>query len=216
MVNWAGMFAGVQAVVRSAEGTADGIQRTCAFAAQHPDEYDEPDYWARVASSTFPFDTLIGWIHEGLLALEPLDGEVRSLLLLDCGDCPDGLWLGECRTPSVSDYAGFERYVKANVVVEGEDFAQAHIKDVKVLTHHLVTELNDPILSYPLFDKQWHGTNGYLLWLAAASLALSQPLRDANFCRQILHNRERLLIMSGFEEIFFDLGTVTPDGLSLE
>jgi hypothetical protein len=213
MIDWEGMFASVQEIVRTAEDTADGIQRTCAFAAQYRDEYDEPEFWERVTATKFPFDTLETWIQDGLNLLD--SPESQSLLVLDCGDCPDGLWLGNSLTPSAERFREFEQFAKSNVVVAGEDFARAGIKDVQILTNHLVIELNHPILSYLLFDRQWHGTNGYLLWLAVASLALCHPLRDPNFCRQILSVRESLLLMSGYEEIFFYLGTVTADGLSL-
>ncbi len=213
MIDWEGMFAGARDMVRAAEGLEDGIRQLYAFAARNPAVYDEPKFWERVASAQFPFDTLDTWVREGLIALDSAQGQ--AILVLDCGDCPDIFRLEACLVPSTAAYEDFGQYAKSNVVVAGEDFARASIKEVRVLTQHHVTELNHPILSYPLYDKGWHGANGYLLWLGVASLALCQPLRDAAVCRSILGQRDKMLVMSGYEEIFFTLGSVSTRGLSI-
>jgi hypothetical protein len=41
-------------------------------------------------------------------------------------------------------------------------------------------------------------------------------LRDREYCRSLLKECKRLYLLVGFEEIFFYLGTVTPDGLLFE
>lgn len=204
------LFADTQTVLRSAESWEDGLKRACQIASEHPAVYDDLEFWERAAAASFPFDTLVEWSRS---ALESLDmGIPQVMLVLDCGDAPDGFWLGECQIASAEYYADFEAYANSNIVVDGGEFERANIRIIRVLTHHLVSELDHPILSFPKFD--WHGINGEFLWLSMASLAVCQPLRDPQFCTGILGSRSHIVIMGGFEEVFCHLGTVTAAGLA--
>jgi hypothetical protein len=47
-----------------------------------------------------------------------------------------------------------------------------------------------------------------------ATFALCETLRDATFCKRILQGRKKMMLMSGFEEIFFYVGVVSNEGLN--
>ena len=62
----------------------------------------------------------------------------------------------------------------------------------------------------------YHGDNGYFLWLVFGSFALLAPLKHASFRERVLRGRDRLYLLAGFEEIFTCLATVTREGLRYE
>jgi hypothetical protein len=200
--DWDSMFKGVQSIAQSSASISDGLRQLIAFAAAHSAQYDEPDYWQRVVS----------WAVEGLEKLEPFEG--WSLILLDCGDCPDTFYLAESRFANAID--DFFYVANSKVVVSADEFPPMAFDQRRDLAMHGVGELNHSLLSYRLFDNHWHGANGELLWLGLASLALCQPLHYAQFCRHMLKGRKQIWLMSGFEEIFFYLGKVTEAGLSFD
>ncbi len=88
---------------------------------------------------------------------------------------------------------------------------------LSTLVSHNVQCLGDAMLTWNVPGTEgYYGNNGYLLWLAFASLALLAPLCDLAYCKRILGGRQRLYLLSGFEEIFFHLATVTPVGLTFK
>jgi hypothetical protein len=210
--DWELMFKGAQSIAQSSVSISDGLRQLMVFAAAHSAQYDEPDYWKRIESGEFPSDTLVSWAADGLEKLEPFEG--WSLVMLDAGDCPDTFYLAESRFAHVMD--DFFHHANSKVVVSADEFPPMAFDQRHDLAMHGLDELNHPILSYHLFDKHWHGANGELLWLGLVTLALCQPLRDTQFCRRILQGRKQILLMSGFEEIFFYLGKVTGAGLTFD
>jgi hypothetical protein len=209
------MFEGVQKIVWSSLNPIDGQHKVLTFAAQHTAEYDETDYWQAAATTALPFDILLSWAKEGLEKVEPYSAV--SVILLDCGDCPDIFRLTEIRLSPVFDYHKLISLVKADVVRYAEALTEI-FKDTggeTVLVYHYVRELNHPSLSYQS-GAGFHGSNGYLLWLSAASLALRESLRDEQQCQRVLAGRKSIIVLTGFEEIFFYMGTISTSGLHFD
>jgi hypothetical protein len=80
-----------------------------------------------------------------------------------------------------------------------------------------VSILFDDVLSLlPLGEPPWNGEDGFFLWHVIASLALVEPLRDANYRARLLQGCKRVYLLSGFGSLFEYLATVTPDGIQCE
>ncbi|MBW3623152.1 MAG: hypothetical protein KY468_07040 [Armatimonadetes bacterium] len=227
MPEWKLMFGGVQALTRSMPSMEEGIRQTVAFAREYPEEFDDPKFWDRVEDHIhrLPYDTVSAWAHEGLEALEPAEG--WEVLFLDLGDAPETFFLygkdfASFDEPSLRDlilsltvveYTHFEDHLLSR----GADPDQTLYRRPPVeRVYHNVYELGDRLLSWNEGSMDYNGSNGYLLWLAFGSFALLEPLREQEYCRRILKNRNKLYLLSGFEQIFFYLGTVTPEGLRFE
>lgn len=214
MTNWNMMFEGVQKIIWSSTSMQAGIEKVIAFAKQHPQEYSDPQFWERVSSSQFPIEIIRQWAYEGFQNLQPCSD--WTLIRLDAGDGPDIFRMIEVQpAPHLEDDV-LGDFIKGSVVREAGEFPEIGLASHTeyILSDHNVDELSDPVLNWkqsrPPYD--YHGNNGYLLWLTIASLALCLPLQDQAYCINILKGRPRLLLMSGFEEIFFWAGEITQEG----
>lgn len=219
MDDWEFMFAAVQKIVQSASSPEDGLQQLLAFAAQNPDQYDEPDYWKTVASTKIPFDTLKSWATAGLEQLAASSG--WSLLILDCGDCPDLFGLCNLQLADEAEFEQFHRVARTEALRHFEAYPRPGLfynqTGDLILADHNVAELEYPLLDWNTDrsgDADWHGKNGEMLWLTVANLALCDVLRDAKFCQSILKGRQKILVISGYEEIFFYVGIISEAGFN--
>lgn len=241
MSNWEMMFRGVQQVTRSAKSVEEGIRQIITYARKNKGEYGEPEHWRRLdqLETEYPIHQVTEWAKEGLTALPKTNG--WEFILLDLGDAPDTFhlyrityysnaqnslqWIGHDGSFNQDD---LRHLLSANSVIEfgmlddcfDADPTQDSLDntfDIETLSSHTVEELNNEVFSWNKNGSlNWHGSSGELAWLAFGSLALIEPLRNLDFCRRILDGRSRLYLLSGFEEIFFHLATVTPDGLTFD
>ncbi|MGA9768763.1 MAG: hypothetical protein WBV94_06975 [Blastocatellia bacterium] len=228
MTDWLKMFQGVQTIARSAKTIAEGLNLTVTFARNDVNEYDDPEYWSRVerCSSQFPSNAVVSWAREGLEKLDPAEG--WGFLILELGDCPDTFRLYKLECESLFAEDKLRSLILSASAVEFGDFAgcfdaaeadaenELYSCEQYELTDHSIEELENDILPWAGGSYDYKGDNGYLLWLVLGSLALIEPLRDLKYCNEILRGRDRLYLLSGFEEIFLYLATVTPEGLSFE
>ena len=203
------MFGGVQRIVQSSSSGLAGLAEIVAFARQHPEAY-AVDYWNAVSPNEVPMQVISGWAVEGFEKLEA--GADWSLIMLDCGDAPDSFRLSECRFAPDMMPDRFRAFATADTVRSGKEFPGA--QSVTELSKHHVDELNHSLLNWRQSAQGYDGSNGYLLWLGAASLALCDSVRDPVLCQRILRGRSAMVLMSGFEEIFFYSGTISSAGLS--
>jgi hypothetical protein len=165
------------------------------------------------------------WATHALLKARAQTEADWDFLILDLGDCPETFRLYGFENTSVFDAGKFENLIASRSAFGFDDFARSFGDGVasppdlysckrRELADHNVRDLEDAVLAWntrPGFD--FNGGDGYLMWLAFGSLALLEPLRAPNFCRHILQGRRKIHLLSGFEEIFFHLATVTPQGL---
>jgi hypothetical protein len=213
MENWERMFAGVQRIVWEATSLQDGMTRLLAFAAQQPDQYDEPDYWQQAAVTPMPFDTIMGWVREGGAAFAPDPDKKLAVLVLDCGDAPDLFLMQEWRLSASDDAAPALRELKTYPLWSAYDIEkQITIEKSIRLAYHNVDELKHPILSWNHAGHDYAGDNGYLLWLAVAALAWRECLRDVQFCQSLLKSCDEIFLLVGYEEIFFYFGRISEQG----
>lgn len=229
MDEWQTMFRGVQTITRSTNSFGEGLEQIIWFARKNPKLFDEPDYWDRVEQHRFPrpANRVINWAKEGV---ENLDyKENWEFLILDLGDCPEIFSLYSPGSQALLAEVKLRKLLLDDSVIGAEELEQCFASDVgdpfqrlygderAEWVYHNVSELNDELLSWNVGGSvEFHGNNGYLLWLAVGSLALLEPLRNLDYCKQILHGRSRLYLLSGFESIFLHLATVTPEGLLFE
>lgn len=216
MTNWSLIFSGVQEIVPSSLGLENGLNTILEFAKRHSDEYDEPTFWEQISSPELPLKTIVSWAVEGFENLKPYNE--WSVLILDCGDCPDIFRLIEVHLVPEMTSEQFRNFASTDAVRAFGEFPeifQTRYAPI-FLTGHNIDELQHPILSWNNGNKGWdfHGSNGYLLWLGVATLALCEPLLNTEFCRRILNGRSEIILMSGFEEIFFYVGTISESGLA--
>lgn len=229
MLDWDLMFGGVQALTRYAPTLNEGIRQTLIFAREHPEEYDDPDFWDRLEERLhrLPYFEVTQWAREGLEALTPSEG--WDFLLLDLGDCPEIFTPYQLGCHRLFEEAHFRDLVLAQTVfdysniqeclgrsVENPQQALYYENDIVGLTYHNVSELGDASLTWNIESCNYRGSNGELLWLSFGSFALLEPLREREYCRSVLKNRDRLYLLAGFEEMFSYLATLTPDGLKFE
>ncbi|MEO8391985.1 MAG: hypothetical protein ABI700_03245 [Chloroflexota bacterium] len=209
MATWSQMFEAAQTLVQNSPDWRTGIARTIAFARQNPAIY-AADYWQSVSADDLPIDVVTSWAVAGFECLERYEG--GAVAILDCGDCPDVFRLAEGRFSSETSLEAFRSFSKTDALRSGEEFPG--ITSISEVAYHHVRELTHPILNWSGHD--YHGDDGYLLWLSVATLALLEPLRDLAFCKRILRGRSEIILMSGFEEIFFYVGTISAAGYSRE
>lgn len=242
MSDWWTMFRGVQALTRSAKSFDEGIGQTIAFARNNKGEYNEPEYWKHLdqLETDYPTYEVTAWAREGLEKLPAEEG--WGFLILDLGDAPDIFHLYRFGYYSASEgnlqrlghdgafnESKLRRLLSGSNVIDFRALEQcfdadptqsrtdAVSGDVETLSYYGVAELNSEIFSWNRggsFD--WHGSSGELAWLAFGSFALIEPLRSLQFCQRVLGSRRALYLLSGFEEIFFYLATITPDGLTFD
>jgi hypothetical protein len=214
MTDWDLMFGEVQKIVQSSTNFNEGFAKILKFAQENPEEYDEPDYWQKARTTPMPIDTLRAWAKEGFEKLQPFDK--WSLMILDCGDAPDIFRMSEIHLSTEVSLDNFTQFVKEDAVRYAAQFPKAFWSaqlDIKLVYHH-TNKLHHPILSWSIHpDAEYHGSNSYLLWLSVASLAVRETLRNENFCKRILKGRPQIALMSGFEEIFYYVGTISESGL---
>lgn len=216
MDEWILIFETVQLVVQTADSPIDGLSDLIAFAKAHPDIFADAAFWKRAANHPIPFDALIERARAGFLRVPPFDPvEGASVILLDCGDCPETFVMSLLELAPETSYESLMHFVTSSSILSAQDFPAL------VLSPELDAPLNaDTIADVQpswaeagLYTCDW---NGYLLWLCVATLALIEPLHDPDFCAQILNGRERIILLSGYEEIFLYAGTITADGLVIE
>ncbi|MBL8117681.1 MAG: hypothetical protein JNJ78_09155 [Anaerolineae bacterium] len=206
--HWSEMFAAVQHIAHLPLTFDKQIKQICAFAMQNPTLYTPSEYWQTVVSNALPYEAIMAWSKAALVELPSCNH--WSLLMLDCGDGGDVFRLTDFQINPAIRYEDFESVARAKTLRHGEDFpipmAQGRVP--KNIADHSIGELQHPVLSYDSLD-----INSSLLWLSMATFALCETLRDATFCKQILQGRKKMMVMSGFEAIFFYVGVVSNEGL---
>jgi len=194
MDSWQIMFDEANRIVQSAQTLEDAIQQIVASARNNTDVFDEPDYWERVEQHDFrkSFTAVMDWARAGLLELE--EGEGCGYLYLDLGDCPESFYFY---------YLG------------GKQWNGEYNTEAEVIFSNSVHELDDAVLTWNRENTScdFHGDNGYFLWLVFGSFALVTVLRDRLLRQIFLRGRERMEIYSGFEGLYFPLVRVTPAGV---
>jgi hypothetical protein len=229
---WEAMFREVQGITRQALPLQQSLQQVVAFARNNPALFDAVEYWESALEHDFrpAFATTTEWAVEGLEALAPKSG--WEFLLLDLGDCPEIFRLYSPGGQGLMSEQRLRAVLGGELIIGTSDlegcygpevadpFGQLFGDGIEELGGGHVSELRDTVLDWTGGgDDQddatdFHGNSGYLLWLMLGTLALVEPLRDGAFCQSILRGRERLYLLSGYEEIFFHVATVTPSGIS--
>ncbi len=217
------MYAGVQAIVRNADSTPDGLRRTIEFAQANSDAYDARGFWSSIEDrlNSLPVNSVVDWARQGVARLATLPG--WDALILDLGDCPEAFqlaWLGDSTIFAESKLRQtlFSRpdvhfsQLQNCILPERSKYTWP----TQPLVYHNVRELGDRHLSWNLQSHDYGDDNGYLLWLSVGSLSLLDAFRQENNSIAILKGRPRLYLLSGFEELFLYLATVTPMGLIYE
>ena len=223
------MFKEVRRIVKQSLPLDEALAQVVEFARNSPALCDEPEYWSRVESHEFrsAFEAMVGWGQAGMARLTPKEG--WEFLLLDLGDCPDIFRLyrpgGQelMFEPKLWALLSQELAIEAGAfeecfVVEAQNTFDLLFRNVQVFADHHVSELSDDLLNWTdaSEDDDYHGDNGYMLWLLLGSLALLSPFSDIDYCRRTLQGRTKIYLLSGFEEIFTSLATVTANGLVYE
>lgn len=219
---WEWLFASVQSLVWQADDVKRESTRLLQFVDEHPTEFDAPDFWQSVKAAPLPFQTVKAWAVEGLNALASADA-AWSLLMLDCGDSPDLFCLTDFRTEPLLPINELMNALTSAIIFDSGQFERVFYRGetkrqsiVTELTKHSTDALNDSrfygYISQPL--GKWPSDE--LLWLWLASASLKAALHDPAYCQSILRGREKIVIISGFEEIFFYLGTITAGGFIFE
>lgn len=229
MDEWQIMFGQVQSITRSNQSLQQNLEKLFEFVRRNPALFDDLEFWSRAEDYNFrpDFAVLADWAKQGFEALEPETG--GQFLLLDLGDCPETFRLycpGGQKRMSEEKFCGA---LSNNLIVSTSDmeecfgleipspFHQLFGKNLTELSDHHVSELSGSIMDWTgNGSHDFHGNGGYLLWLMLGSLALIEPLRDKNFCKAILKGRDRLHLLSGYEEILFYAATITPEGISFD
>ncbi len=229
MDEWQVMFEQVQSIMWNSQTLEQSLEQLFAFVRSNPAFFDDLEFWNQARSYDFrpDFAVLAEWAKQGFEALEPETG--WQFLLLDLGDCPETFRLycpGGQKSMSEEKLHGI---LLNNLIVDPSEmgncfgpeipspFNQLFGKDLTELSGHHVSELSGSIMDWTENgNDNFRGNNGYLLWLMLGSLALVEPLHDKNFCKAILKGRDKLYLLSGYEEIFFYAATVTPEGIMYE
>jgi hypothetical protein len=230
MDEWQALFGQVQGIVRAGASLQTALEQVTKFALDNPGIFDEPDYWRGGQAHAFgpAFDTLVGWAKQGLESLEPKSG--WEFMLLDLGDCPETFRLYSPGGQAQMSQQKMKALLSTELIVGPSDLERCFSSDVAdpfaelfgparvERTEHHVSELGDKFLNWTTGseDADFHGNNGYLLWLVLGSLALTVPLQNEAYRKGILKGRESLYLLSGFEEIFCPLVTLTAGGMSYE
>lgn len=101
--------------------------------------------------------------------------------------------------------------------IQAEDFSQCFrgdsdaalgrfFDDRAELNYKHVRELGDTMLTWSGFD--FHGDNGYFLWLVIGTFALFQKAQAGRSREKVSQENGRLHIVAGFEELFAHFATV--------
>lgn len=228
MDEWQAMFEQVQGIMQAGVPLQVGLEQVIKFARDNPSIFDEPNYWNQVQSHDFQpaFDAVVSWARQGFENLETKPG--WEFHLLDLGDCPETFRLYSPGGQALMSESKLNELLSQESIVGpdslgtclssevADPFDQLFGTAVVELADHNTDELKDAILSWSAGGEEYdfHGNNGYLLWLLLGSLALIAPLQDQQYCQSILKGRDRLYLLSGYEEIFFFLGIVTLDGFN--
>ena len=223
------MFETVQSIARDALPMGQSLKTIIALARSSPTLFEGAEYWNQAQGHDFQaaFSALTGWAKQGFAALGPRTG--WQFVLLDLGDCPEVFRLYSPGGQELMSEQKFGDVLTSELIIRTSDMEYCFGSDVAdpfdhlfgrarvELSDHHVSELGDNILDWTDdAEMDFHGNSGYLLWLTLGSLALMEPLRDVGYCKAILQGRDKLHLLSGFEEIFYYIATVTPDGLSYE
>ena len=223
------MFEEVRRIVKQSLPLDESLAQVIQFAENNPDMCDEPEYWQQVKAHNFrpAFESIIGWGKAAMVQLTPKEG--WEFLLLDLGDCPETFRLYRPGGQELMSEQKLQALLSQEPVVEAGAFEECFtaetenafnllFSNAQDFADHHVSELSDNILDWTgdSEDDDYHGDNGYLLWLLLGSLALLSPFSDVDYCRRTLQGRDKLYLLSGFEEIFTSLATVTDAGLVYE
>lgn len=212
--DWDGMFAGVQTIVRDAASIRDGIAMAIEFAKKKPEEYGDLAEWDRVTTALdeFPIDRIVQWAEMGI---EQLDhGSGTEVLLLDLGDCPHMFEIQRVGDSKTFDDEELRQTVRSQVIIGDDDLRDAtreshgNFKMKTLITRNLIYE------RFGLPTSRDNASASYFFWLAAGSLAFLEPFRNSVMCVPKLKGRRKLYLLSGFEEIFLYLCTVTEKGIA--
>ncbi len=223
------MFEEVRKIVRMGQPLSEALTQVIEFADSNPDLCDEPEYWQQVKAHDFhpAFDTIVGWGKAGTAQLTPKEG--WEFLLLDLGDCPETFRLYRPGGQELMSEPKLRTLMNKEPVIEAGAFEECFTNETENAFHllfgapqeladHHVSELSDDLLNWTgdAEDADYHGDNGSLLWLLLGSLALLSSFIDIDYCKRILQGRDKLYLLSGYEEIFSYLATVTAAGLVYE
>lgn len=229
MDSWQAMFDEVRRIVRQSLPLDESLAQVIQFAENNPSLCNEPEYWRQVGSHDFrlAFDATVGWGKVGIAQLVPKEG--WEFLLLDLGDCPETFRLYRPGGQELMSEPKLRVLLTQEPVIEAGAFEECFTDEAKnsfdllfgapqELADHHVSELSDQTLDWTgdSEDANYHGDNGYLLWLLLGSLAFLSPFSDVEYCKRILQGRDKLYLLSGYEEIFSYLATVTVAGLVYE
>jgi hypothetical protein len=212
------IFTGVRRILWNTSSLQDGMSDALAFATVR-NNYQETPYLRQAAITPMPFDTIMDWVREGCAAFSPDPARKFAFIVLDCGDAPEAFRLQAWYLEGDDDLAEFPPMLKAHPLWSLDEIERhlaakkVYIKKVGLLVDHNVSELQHPILSWNnAGGYDYHGASGLLLWLAVASLAWRECLRDAQFCRSVLKGCEKIILLAGYEEEVFYFGTVSQQG----
>jgi len=226
---WDVIFKQVQSGVREAQYFEQALENAILFAVSNPAVFEEREYWSTAQRHDFQpsFSVLTGWAKEGLSAIGPSTG--WQFLVLDMGDCPDTFRIYSPGGQILMSEQQFGRVLSTELIISPSEMELCFEPDTpeiydtlfesgasELCAHH-VSELGDRFLGWTSSPKpDFGGNSGYFLWLMLGSLALVEPLRDASNRKAILQGRDKLHLLSGYEEIFCYLATITPQGLVYE
>ncbi len=229
MDEWQVMFAQMQSLTRKSQPLQQNLNQVIGFARNAPTIFDEPEYWNQAQKHDFQtaFATLTNWAKQGLEALNLESG--WQFLLLDLGDCPEAFRLYSPGGQKRMSEQQFRGILSSKLIISTSDMENCFGSEVpnpfgqligegrSELSDHHVSELGDSLLDWTDDgETDYHGKSGYLLWLTLGSLALIEPLWDKDYCKAILRGRDKLYLLSGYEEIFVYLATITPEGILYE
>ena len=229
MADWLAMFEEVRRIAGPSLPLDESLAQVVEFAENNPDMCDDLEYWQQVKAHDFhpAFDVMVGWGKVGIAQLTPKEG--WEFLLLDLGDCPETFRLYRPGGQELMSEPKMRTLMNEEPVIEAGAFEECFVAETEnafnllfgaaqELANHHVSELSDNILNWTSDseDADYHEDNGSLLWLLLGSLALLSSFSEIDYCRRALQGREKLYLLSGFEEIFTYLATVTDTGLVYE
>jgi len=167
---------------------------------------------------------VIKWADAGLN--EAVLGADAGVLLLNLGDCPQFFELRLIPLPVSFDQAVLERIAGKGsyfefgqlyecVTAEDPETALFRIWDSgKAVVEHDVSELEHDLLSWNVDGSlDYHGEEGYLLWLLTAGFALAKALKKRGVFRRLLGKGRVVYVLVGFESIFTMLCVVDRRGV---
>jgi hypothetical protein len=214
-MNWKSLFAEAQAIVRDATSVTDGVARSIDLAKRKPDEFGNAAEWEPLiaALDEGQIRRVIGWAETGIDQLA--GGCDFDVLLLDLGDCPHMFELTKGRESTI-DEERFRQTVLSKPLIEWHELSETvdNFHDM----FHFVTLIERNLLyeDFAFCPHHFEESAGCLFWLVLGSLGLIEPFRDAKKCASMLKGRNKLYLLSGYEEIFMYLCSVTKKGIEFE